>query len=147
MVTKDFSSLLPDGRRFDFWEREQVFDREFFVDGTDPAASDDNDGSQAAPFKTIGRAAREAGPGTRVRIHAGLYRECVRPERGGEGPERMVSYEAFGDGPVVISASEEVRDFAPSEGWSLRMSPAETEKIRIFEYDLDPELFRGYNPF
>ena len=147
MVTNDFSSLLPDGRRFAFWEREQVFDRELFVDGTDPAASDDNDGSQAAPFRTISRAARKAGPGTRVRIHAGLYRECVRPERGGESPERMVSYEAFGDGPVVISASEEVRDFTPSEGWSLRMSPAETEKIRIFEYDLDPDLFRGYNPF
>ena len=147
MTQNDFSALLPDGRSFDFWERTPVWERELFVSCTDPNASDDNDGSLQAPFRTIGRAAKEAVPGTRVRIHAGVYRECVRPERGGDGPERMISYEAFGDGPAVISASEEVSAFLPSEGWSLRMSPAETEHIRIWEYDLDPDLFRGYNPF
>ena len=147
MTQNDFSALLPDGRSFDFWERTPVWERELFVSSTDPNASDDNDGSLQAPFRTIGRAAKEAVPGTRVRIHAGVYRECVRPERGGDGPEHMISYEAFGDGPAVISASEEVSAFLPSEGWSLRMSPEETENIRIWEYDLDPDLFRGYNPF
>ena len=147
MRPNDSSALLPDGRSFDFWEREPVWDRELHVSCTDPAASDKNDGSEAAPFRTISRAAREAAPGTRVRIHTGIYRECVCPEQGGVGPDRMISYEAFGDGPVVISASEQVADFIPSEGWSLRMEPEKTGSIRIWEYDLDPDLFRGYNPF
>ena len=143
------SALLPDGSSYGFWETEPVWEREFFVNGSDPAASDDNDGSEAHPFRTISRAAAEATPGTRVRIHAGLYRECVKPARGGTDPEHMISYEAFGDGDVVISASEEVRDFIPSEGWMLnRVWGAEQpEGVRVWEYDLDPDLFRGYNPF
>ena len=60
MRPNDFSALLPDGRSFDFWEREPVWDKELFVSCTDPAASDENDGSPAAPFRTIGRAAKEA---------------------------------------------------------------------------------------
>ncbi len=148
-MKQDFSALLPDGRTFDFWEKETVWTRELHVAVNDPAASDENDGSAAAPFRTIGRAAREAEPGTRVLIHAGLYRECVKPARGGTDPEHMISYEAFGDGDVVISASEEVKDFIPSEGWMLNRGwgVEQPEDIRVWEYDLDPELFRGYNPF
>ena len=121
----DRSAILPDGTTFDFWERECQYDRELIVDGASPMAGDANDGSAARPLKTIGRAAQLAAPGTRVRIHAGLYRECVSPERGGEGPGRMIAYEAFGDGPVVIRASEQVTDFTPSTGWRLqRPGPA-----------------------
>lgn len=143
------SSLLPDGSSYGFWETEPVWERELFVNGSDPAASDDNDGSEAHPFRTISRAAAEATPGTRVRIHAGLYRECVKPARGGTDPEHMISYEAFGDGDVVISASEEVRDFIPSEGWMLNRGwgAEQPEDACVWEYDLDPDLFRGYNPF
>ena len=148
-MKQDLSAILPDGRSFDFWEKETVWTRELHVAGADPASSDENDGSAGAPFRTIGRAAAEAGPGDRVLIHAGLYRECVRPARGGTDPEHMVSYEAFGDGDVVISASEEVTDFIPSEGWMLNRGwgAAPAEGARIWEYDLDPDLFRGYNPF
>ena len=145
MEKKDFAAILPDGSSFHFWEKEPAWRRELFVSADDPAASDLNDGSEAAPFRTIGRAAEEAGPGTRVRIHAGLYRECVRPGQGGENPENMVSYEAYGDGAVMIRASEAVTDFVPSEEWSLRGNT--DPGIRIWEYDLDPALFRGYNPF
>ena len=147
-MNKEQTALLPDGRPFEFWEKETQWTREIHVDAGNPGASDDNDGSAGAPFRTISRAAALAGPGTRVLIHAGIYRECVSPAAGGTDPEHMVSYEAFGDGDVIIRASEEVRDFLPSEGWSLRMGPGETEEgIRIWEYDLDPDLFRGYNPF
>ena len=84
------SSLLPDGSSFEFWETEPVWERELFVSASDPAASDENDGSAAAPFRTIGRAAALAEPGTRVLIHAGIYRECVSPARGGTDPEHMI---------------------------------------------------------
>ena len=145
----DLSALLPDGSTYEFWETEPVWERELFVSASDPAASDENDGSEARPFRTIGRAAQEATPGTRVRIHAGLYRECVKPAMGGTDPEHMISYEAFGDGDVVISASEEVKDFIPSEGWMLNRGwgAEQPEDVRVWEYDLDPDLFRGYNPF
>lgn len=148
-MKQDLSALLPDGRSFDFWEKETAWIREIHVDANNPAASDENDGSEARPFRTIGRAAAEAEPGTRVLIHAGLYRECVKPARGGTDPEHMISYEAFGDGDAVISASEEVKDFKPSEGWMLfRGFGAEPEgDPRVWEYDLDPDQFRGYNPF
>ena len=145
----DLSALLPDGSTYEFWETEPVWERELFVDGSSPAASDENDGSEAHPFRTINRAAQEATPGTRVRIHAGLYRECVKPAMGGTDPEHMISYEAFGDGDVVISASEEVKDFIPSEGWMLNRGrgAVQPEGVCVWEYDLDPDLFRGYNPF
>ena len=149
MSTNELSALLPDGSSYEFWEEEPIFDRVLFVNGSDPKASDDNDGSAAAPFRTIGKAAASATPGTRVRIHAGIYRECVKPEQGGTDPKHMISYEAFGDGDVIIRASEEVTEFIPSEGWMLNRGwgVEQPENVRVWEYDLDPELFRGYNPF
>ena len=143
------SAILPDGSSFDFWEKEPLWTRDLHVSCSAPNASDDNDGSAAAPFRTIGRAAALAEPGTRVFIHAGLYRECVHPARGGTDPERLISYEAFGDGDVVVRASEQVTDFVPSEGWMLVRGWAapQPQDVRIWEYDLDPDLFRGYNPF
>ena len=145
MSQQNLSAVLPDGSLYPFWEKETSWEREIHVSAEDPAASDDNDGSMQAPFRTISRAAKEAVPGTRIRIHAGLYRECVKPAMGGTDAEHMISYEAFGDGEDVVRASEEVTDFIPSEGWMLR--GAESEDIRIWEHDLDPDMFRGYNPF
>ena len=146
----DITARLPDGTEFAFWERESVFDRTLHVNAGAANASDDNDGSEAAPFRTIGRAAALAEPGTRILIHGGVYRECVRPARGGEGPGRLISYEAFGDGPAVIRASEEVRDFKPSVGWRLKGRPGENQRsegVRVWAHELDPDMFRGYNPF
>lgn len=146
----DASARLPDGTSFEFWETPCLYDRELIVDGGAPNASDDNPGTVAAPLRTINAAARLAEPGTRVRVRAGLYRECVRPARGGEGPGRMISYEAFGDGPVVISASEQVYDFTPSTGWRLQARPGDARDVshvRVYRHDLDPEMFKGYNPF
>ena len=149
MTQRDLSAILPDGSTFDFWEKDPVWTKELHVNCQASGASDDNDGSEAAPFQTIGRAAALAEPGTRVRIHAGTYRECVHPARGGTDPEHMISYEAFGDGPVIISASNPVTDFRPSEGWMLTRGwgAQQPQAVHVWEYDLDPALFRGYNPF
>lgn len=43
----------------------------------DAAASSGGDGSESAPFRTIQEAVSAAGPGTDVRVHAGIYRESV----------------------------------------------------------------------
>ena len=145
---EDLQAILPDGSEFDFWEQKTQWKREWIVDAK--ASEDGADGTAAHPFPRIQQAASLAEPGDRVRIHAGVYREWVHPERGGTDPRHMISYEAFGDGKVEIRASEQVKSFRKSTGWRLASNPfASTEpaQMRVYEYDLDPDLFRGYNPF
>jgi hypothetical protein len=148
---KDFSAQLPNRQMFEFWEAQQKFDREIHVDNKNPRASDKNDGTISKPFKTINAAAQVATPGTRVLIHAGTYRETVQPAMGGLDPENMISYEAYQGEEVIIKASVEVKDFKPSVGWRLIAGFGDDiilpEGIRVWEIELDPEDFKGYNPF
>jgi len=148
--TDDFTAVLPSGDIFESWEVDAKYDRVLHVDCNHPNASDDNDGSEDRPFKTINAAAQVATPGTRVLIHGGVYRETVQPAMGGESPEKMISYEAYNGEEVIIKASVEVKDFKPSEGWNLRrfrFNEPIPENIRIWEIELNPEDFKGYNPF
>ena len=143
---------LADGKEFDLWEKEVSYVRELYVAQDHPNASDDNDGSKEAPFKTIQAAANVAMPGTRVLIGPGTYHECVSPARGGEGPESMICYEAVEKGSVVIKASEEVYEFEKSVGWRLWGFGGPTvadgaSEPKIWCHHLDPDMFRGYNPF
>ncbi len=143
------SAILPEGNLFDFWEQDCEYAVILHVNGSVPHASDSNDGSEARPFKTVGQAARIATPGTKVCIHGGVYRETVAPAMGGTDAAHMICYEAAGDGPVILRASEQVTDFTPSTGWRLssKMGVPADEGIRVWAYALDPDLFRGYNPF
>ncbi len=147
----DFSAQLPNGEMFTFWEVQQEYDREIHVDNKNPRASDQNEGTISQPFKTINAAAQAATPGTRVLIHAGTYRETVQPALGGLGPEKMISYEAYQGEEVLIKASVEVKDFKPSAGWRLypgfMPGAVSLEGIRVWEIELDPDDFKGYNPF
>ncbi len=118
-MNQEKTLCLPSGSNFNVWEKEQVYDREIHVDGNHPAAADTNDGTLKNPLKTINAAAFLAKPGTRVWIHGGIYRECVHPARGGSGIDRMISYEAYGDGEVLIKASYQAKHFNKSEGWNL----------------------------
>ena len=77
------------------------------------------DGSPDAPFATINAAAAIAEAGTRVLIHQGTYRECVRPAFGSEDAAHMVAYEAAGDGEVLIKASEVAASFSRSLDYSI----------------------------
>jgi hypothetical protein len=147
----DLSAKLPNGELFESWEVQQVFDHEIHVDNNNPQASDTNDGSVLRPCKTINAAARMATPGTRVLIHEGTYRETVQPAMGGISPEKMISYEAFDGKTVTIKASVEVKKFSPSTGWRLTKdygaSIVDSGRIKVWEIELDPEDFKGYNPF
>lgn len=148
-VEGDAADRLPGGERFEFWEKETAYTREYHVNPGVEGASDTNDGSMEHPFATIQAAADRAEPGTRVLIHSGVYREWVRPRRGGDGPDKMVSYEAYGDGEVIIKASEIATDFRVSEGWNLCRQDQKSvpDTLRIWKVRLDPDKFRGYNPF
>ncbi len=155
---RDLTAILPDGRDFEFWEENASYVNTLYVDCQDPAASDKNDGSESAPFRTINRAAALAQPGTRVLIREGIYRECVDPQMGGTDPAHMISYEAYPGEKVCIRASEPVTRFEKSSGWKLMPLPefsgdrkdtpdGKQQQIRIWTHVLDPDMFRGYNPF
>src|SRR5688500_6935714 len=88
------AARLPDGSQFTFWERPSTCTRTYYVDGASRRADDRGPGTRERPFRTIGKAAEVLQPGERVVIAKGTYRECIRPARGGSGPDKMISYEA-----------------------------------------------------
>src|SRR5919202_4750841 len=96
--------------------------------------SDAADGSDDSPFRTIGRAAELARPGDTVVVHAGEYREWVRPRRGGLSDRRRITYEAAQGEHVVIKGSERVTGWEDAGGgvWTVAVPNA---------------LFGDFNPF
>ncbi len=84
----------------------------FFVS---PNGSDQGPGSIAAPFQTIQKAADVAEPGDTVVVRAGTYRETITPANSGL-PGEPITYEPFGDGPVIISGADPVSGWAPDQG-------------------------------
>jgi hypothetical protein len=133
--------LMPDGAFFPFWDDQTTYRATYHVATLNPRASDANAGSQDQPWKTIGRAAEALEPGEKVVVHAGVYRECVAPRRGGNGPDSMIAYEAAAGEQVVVSGAVEWSPRCrPSSGWG-------TPKAGIWMADLPAESFVGYNPF
>lgn len=66
---------------------------------------DGNPGTEAAPFKTISKAAAVAQPGDTILVHAGVYRERVAPARGGV-KGKPITYEAARGERVVVKGSD-----------------------------------------
>lgn len=126
--------LKPNGEEFRFWRNETIFSRTYHVNGSSPAASDTNPGTEEQPFKTINHAAQILQPGERVLVHAGVYRECIRPSRGGTSPSRMIGYEA--EGVVIVKGSDPV-----GKQWHREDVPG------IYSLDLDRINFGDYDPF
>jgi hypothetical protein len=137
--------FLPDGSRFTFWSDTTNYTRTYHVAQSNPAASDDNPGTLEKPFKTIQHAAELLQPGERVRVHAGIYREWVRPVRSGGGPDQMIAYEAAPGEAVTVCGSELWKpQFVKSSGWELGRVP---DGVTVWMGDLPLEKFGGYNPF
>ena len=78
-------AFLPDGSEFKTWEVPFNFAKTYYVEQLNQKASDQNPGTKELPFKTINHAAQLLQPGERAVVGTGVYRECVRPERGGTG--------------------------------------------------------------
>lgn len=85
----------------------------YFVDGTN--GNDNNNGSLAAPFKTIQKAATVATSGDTVEIRTGIYRETVTPA------SDNVTFKNYGGEKVIMSGGDLVA------GWT------ETADAGIFE--------------
>ncbi len=95
---------------------------------------DSGDGSRAAPFRTIQRAADLAQPGDVITVHAGVYRERVNPPRGGESDVKRIVYQAAPGEEVVITGSE------PVSGWTRVTN--ETWTVTV-----PNSLFGAFNPY
>ena len=144
-------ATLPDGSLLESWEQPLAFTKSYYVDNTSVAADDSGPGTAARPFRTIGKAAEVLQPGERVVIAAGVYRECIRPARGGTGPSKMISYEAAPGAKVYVKGSDVL-----SEGWKkeeISSSPPgqgqpSRPDVTIWRHDLTGALFPdAYNPF
>jgi len=133
--------MMPDGTPFPSWDDVTEYKHIYHVAGEHPAASDDGPGTEKQPFATINRAAQVLQPGEKVIVHGGVYRECVRPARGGTGPDRMIAYQAAPGETVVVRGSKQWTPvFTRSEGWNWGDAP-------VWCADLPGEWFVGYNPF
>ncbi|MHB9134208.1 MAG: right-handed parallel beta-helix repeat-containing protein [Armatimonadota bacterium] len=134
---------LPSGARFAFWEDATEYQTVYHVAQRHPAASDENSGTKDAPLLTINAAARLLQPGEKVIVHEGIYRECVRPARGGTGADRMIAYEAAPGERVVVRGSEAwTPAVQPSVGYGI------AKGATVWMADLPAECGAdGYNPF
>lgn len=142
---------LPDGTEFPFWEQPLTFSKTYYVDNNSPNCDDNGPGTMDRPFRTISKAAEILQPGQRVVIASGIYRECIRPARGGTGPDKMISYEAAPGAKVFVKGSDILKtEWKPSTGYSLRRgrTGSSTRDLNIRQITLDGTLFPdGYNPF
>jgi len=136
--------LLPDGNEFRTWEPSQPVQprRTFVVAQRHPQASDSNPGSEEQPWKTIGQATKVLEPGDRVIVKQGLYREWVRPARGGTSPRQMIVYQAATGEEVIISGSDPL-----TAKWTPSVPADEAPVAKAWMVDLPASLFVGFNPF
>jgi hypothetical protein len=86
--------------------------RTFRVATALPQAADANDGSAARPWRTLARAVEAVGPGDTVLVHGGLYREAIRLEKSGTGPEQMITFRGVPGETVIVSGAEVLMGWA-----------------------------------
>ncbi|MDO8951131.1 MAG: right-handed parallel beta-helix repeat-containing protein [Draconibacterium sp.] len=83
--------------------------------------NDKNQGTADAPFLSIQAAANMAQPGDLITVHEGVYREWIKPPRGGESDSKRIVYQAAIGEKVVIKGSEVIRGWKKITGnvWSV----------------------------
>jgi len=107
----------------------------YYVAQRDAAASDDNPGTEAMPWKTLGKAAQTAQAGDVVWIKVGTYIETLQIENSGTGKDPL-RFEVFGDDPVFITSPK-----TQVKGWE---KVAGTQKV--YEADCPVSGQRTYGP-
>jgi parallel beta-helix repeat protein len=77
----------------------------YHVSGRSPQASDAAPGTAERPWRSISRAAEAMQPGDSAVIHAGVYREHVRPGRSGTA-SASITYQAAPGEEVVLTGAD-----------------------------------------
>ena len=87
----------------------------YHVAKNNSGASDENTGTQEAPFLTIQKAATLAEAGDTIIVHEGIYRETVNPVHSGTA-EMPIIYMPYQDDVVTISGTEIITGWEQHEG-------------------------------
>lgn len=96
--------------------------------------NDANPGTQAAPLRTVQRAADLAQAGDVITVHAGVYRERVNPPRGGASESKRIVYQAAEGEQVELKGSELVKTWVHLRG-------------DLWRATLPNSLFGSFNPY
>jgi len=105
--------------------------REIHVSKT---GSDANAGTQSMPLLSISKAAEIATPGDIITVHAGTYREWVKPARGGNSEDQRITYRTAPGEDVFIKGSEQITNWVDlGEG--------------VWKVEIPNEFFGNYNPY
>ncbi len=104
--------------------------KEYHVSKT---GSNSNSGSETEPLLTISKAAKLATPGDTITVHEGIYREWVKPIRGGESDTKRIVYRAAPGEKVEIKGSEVIT------GWEELMDG-------VWKVTIPNTFFGDYNP-
>ncbi len=98
------------------------------------SGNDNNPGTTDKPFKTISKAAESAMAGSVITVHEGVYREHVRPPRGGTADDNRIVYRAAEGEKVVIKGSEIIRDWENFRG-------------NVWKVTIPNDYFGDFNPY
>jgi hypothetical protein len=102
--------------------------------------SDSGAGSQQSPFRTISKGAEMAQPGDTILVEEGIYRERVKPPRGGESETLRITYLAQPGHHVTITALDEWNPNWSEDGSLYFATPAS-------EMFTDSNYVDGGNPY
>jgi len=134
--------ILPDGSEFKTWSDKTVYIRTYYVDQSHSCASDDNDGSEERPFLTINKAAQVVRAGEKVIVKSGVYRELIQPRFGGDGPDKMISYEAAPGAKVIVKGSRILM-----QKWTKSKKDGVVTSATLWMVSLPDDYFESDNPF
>ncbi len=96
--------------------------------------NDNNSGTSESPFLTIKAAADIAQPGDIITVHEGVYREWIKPPRGGETDEKRIIYQSAEGEKVEIKGSEIIKDWEKFSG-------------TVWKATISNSFFGDYNPY
>jgi hypothetical protein len=93
----------------------------YFVSNT---GSNSNPGSLEQPFLTVQKAATLMQPGDTCYIRGGVYREWVKPARGGTSEDKRIVYMAYPGETPVIKGSDRITSWVKESGnvWRAEIS-------------------------
>jgi hypothetical protein len=96
-----------------------------------PAGDDANPGTGDRPLKTLSRAAELLQPGDTAWVHAGVYRETVRPARSGE-TDRPIRFVAAPGEKVTVSGADVLPGPWTVHQGSIWRTPADKRFEQLF---------------
>jgi parallel beta-helix repeat protein len=114
----------------------------YYVAAEDPKASDENNGSEATPWKTINRSVKAVKAGDTVLIKSGTYRENVRLDAGQGAPsgksfQEMITFAAYPGQTPAIKGSKVLTGWTQHKDavWYTQSAPEKPEVLPILFCD------------